>query len=125
MSLYNPSYPGSSPTQECIGVAIHRWRHQVHTHRPPAPAVALSTVETSLHLTSLQPQDQEALCKVVHGFKPVVGKLGHIKGGGLVVRVEQNALRKRENKVDNCKICFSNLFLYRNACFYCILTFFK
>lgn len=95
-ALYNPSYPGAGPAQESKGVAIHRWQHQVHAHCPPAPAVALGAVETSLHSAALQPHDQEALCKVVHGLKPVVGKLRHIKGGGLVVTVQQNALVKKE-----------------------------
>lgn len=95
-TLYNPSYPGARPAQESKRVAIHRWRHQVHAHRPPAPAVPLSQVETSFHLAALQPHDQEALCKVVHGLKPVAGKLRHIEGGGLVVTVQQNALVERE-----------------------------
>ncbi len=95
-SLYNPSYPGAGPTQESKGVTIHRWRHQVHAHCPPAPAVPLGSVETSLNLAALQPQDQETLCKVVHGLKLEAGKLWYIKGGGLVITVEQNALVKRE-----------------------------
>lgn len=93
--IYNPSYPGAGPAQKSIGITIRRWRHQVHPHRPPAPAVSLHTVETSLHLTCFQPQNQKALCKVVHCFKPVARKLGHVEGGGLAVRVEQNALGKR------------------------------
>ena len=95
-TLYNTSYPGARPAQESKGVAIHRWRHQVHAHRPPVLDVPLGQVETSFHLAALQPHDQEALCKVVHGLKPVAGKLWHIEGGGLVVTVQQNALVERE-----------------------------
>lgn len=94
--LCNPSYPGAGPAEESKGVTIHRWRYQVHAYSPPAPAVPLGTEEASLHLAVLQPQNKEALCEVVHGLKPVAGKLRDIKGGGLVLAVENNALMKRE-----------------------------
>lgn len=106
-SVYNASYPGAGPAQESKGIAIHRWWHQVHAHCPPAPVVPLSTVETSIHLAALQTQDHEALCKVVHGLKPVAGKLRHIKGGGLVVTVEQDTLVKRKERIVSlsCAVC--------------------
>lgn len=93
------SYSGAGPAQQSEGVTIDRWWHQVHPHRPPAPAV-LSAVEPLLHLAGLQPQDQEALSEVVHGLEAVSRQLRQVEGGSLVVAVEQNTLEGREDKRD-------------------------
>lgn len=96
----NCSYPGARPAKESEGIAINRWRHQVHPHRPPAPAVPLVDVQTPFHSAALQSQDQEALCKVVHGLELDRRELWHVKSGRLVIRVQQNALEEQEKGVD-------------------------
>lgn len=88
------SYPGAGPAQQSKGVTVPRRRHQVHSHRPPAPAVPLEAVEAPLHPAGLQPQDQETLSKVVHGLEAVGGQLGQVEGGSLVVTVEQETLER-------------------------------
>lgn len=92
------AYPGAGPAQEGKGIAVNRWGHQVHPYGPPAPAVPWVPLLPSLplHLALLQPQDQEALLEVVHVLKPATRQLAHIKGGALVLTVQQNALVRRE-----------------------------
>lgn len=92
------SYSGAGPAQQSEGVTIHRRGHQVDSHRPPASGVLLAAVEPLLHLPGLQPQGQETLCELVHGLETVSGQLCQVEGGGLVVAVEQDSLRWREDK---------------------------
>lgn len=90
------SYSRAGPAQQGEGVAVHRRRHQVDPHRPPAPAVLLPALQALLHLAGLQPQDQETLGEVVHGLEAVSGQLGQVEGGRLVVAVEQKTLMETQ-----------------------------
>ena len=93
-SNHSGSHPGSCPAEQSEGVALHGRSHHVHPNCPPAPAVVLPLrpLDTPLHLAVLQPQDEEALGKVVHGLKADTGQIIDVKGGGVVVAVQQNAL---------------------------------